>query len=221
LLVLDRVGEGRVALLASDHAWLWNRGYDGGGPQLELLRRLGHWMMKETDLEEEALTANAIGQTMRITRRTLAEDIPEVTITAPDGTITTLGLDRVEAGKFEGMFEGSEIGLYRLSNGDQDPVIGLGPAAPREFVNTIATDDILAPMIKATGGGTHGIEDGLPSLRNVREGRPATGRGWIGLTPRHAFEVREVRLTPLLPSWLVLLIAGLFIIGAWLREGQR
>ncbi|MDE1132647.1 MAG: hypothetical protein OSA49_13935 [Ascidiaceihabitans sp.] len=221
LLVLDRVGEGRVALLASDHAWLWNRGYDGGGPQLELLRRLGHWMMKEPDLEEEALTANAIGQTMRITRRTLAEDIPDVTITAPDGTITTQRLDRVEAGKFEGMFEGSEIGLYRLSNGDQDTVIGLGPAAPREFVNTIATDDILAPAIKATGGGTHGIEDGLPSLRNVREGRPATGRGWIGLTPRHAFEVRGVRLTPLLPSWLVLLIVGLFIIGAWLREGQR
>jgi hypothetical protein len=221
LLVLDRVREGRVALLASDHAWLWNRGYDGGGPQLELLRRLGHWMMKEPDLEEEALTANAISQTMRITRRTLAEDIPDVTITAPDGTITTQRLDRVEAGKFEGMFEGSEIGLYRLSNGDQDTVIGLGPAAPREFVNTIATGDILAPMIKATGGGAHGIEDGLPSLRNVREGRPATGRGWIGLTPRHAFEVREVRLTPLLPSWLVLLIAGLFIIGAWLREGQR
>ena len=221
LLVLDRVGEGRVALLASDHAWLWNRGYDGGGPQLELLRRLGHWMMKEPDLEEEALTANAIGQTMRITRRTLAEDIPEVTIAAPDGTIATQRLDQVEAGKFEGTFEGSEIGLYRLSNGEQDTVIGLGPAAPSEFVNTIATDGILAPIIKATGGGAHGIEDGLPSLRNVREGRPATGRGWIGLTPRHAFEVREVRLTKLLPSWLVLLIAGLFIIGAWLREGQR
>ena len=221
LLVLDRVGEGRVALLASDHAWLWNRGYDGGGPQLELLRRLGHWMMKEPDLEEEALTANAIGQTMRITRRTLAEDIPEVTIAAPDGTIATQRLDQVEAGKFEGTFEGSEIGLYRLSNGEQDTVIGLGPAAPSEFVNTIATDDILAPIIKATGGGAHGIEDGLPSLRNVREGRPATGRGWIGLTPRHAFEVREVRLTPLMPSWLVLLISGLFIIGAWLREGQR
>ena len=26
LLVLDRVDEGRVALLSSDHAWLWNRG---------------------------------------------------------------------------------------------------------------------------------------------------------------------------------------------------
>ena len=32
LLVLDRRGKGRVALLLSDHAWLWARGYEGGGP---------------------------------------------------------------------------------------------------------------------------------------------------------------------------------------------
>jgi len=88
LLVLDRVDEGRVALLASDHAWLWNRGYEGGGPQLELLRRLAHWMMKEPELEEEALTATAQGRTMRITRRTLDETVPPVTITAPDGSTT-------------------------------------------------------------------------------------------------------------------------------------
>src|SRR6056297_423878 len=73
LLVLDRVGEGRVALLASDHAWLWNRGYEGGGPQLELLRRLAHWMMKEPELEEEALWAEATGQQMRIIRRSLSD----------------------------------------------------------------------------------------------------------------------------------------------------
>jgi hypothetical protein len=221
LLVLDRVGEGRVALLASDHAWLWNRGYEGGGPQLELLRRLGHWMMKEPELEEEALTAIATGQTMRILRRTLGETIPEVTITAPDGTTTTMLLDSAGAGQFEGTFDGPEIGLYRLTNGDQETVIGLGPAAPREFVNTIATGDILGPVISPTRGGIHRLEDGLPSIRNVREGRLATGRNWIGLTPRNAFEVRDVRLTPLMPGWLVLLLAGLFIVGAWMREGQR
>jgi hypothetical protein len=221
LLVLDRVGEGRVALLASDHAWLWNRGYEGGGPQLELLRRLGHWMMKEPELEEEALTATATGQTMRIVRRTLGETIPEVTITAPDGTTTTMQLGSTGAGQFEGTYEGPEIGLYRLVNGDQETVIGLGPAAPREFVNTIATGDVLAPVISPTRGGIHRLEDGLPSIRNVREGRPATGRNWIGLTPRNAFEVRDVRLTPLMPGWVVLILAGLFIIGAWMREGQR
>jgi hypothetical protein len=221
LLVLDRVGEGRVALLASDHAWLWHRGYEGGGPQLELLRRLGHWMMKEPELEEEALTATATGQTMRVLRRTLGETIPEVTITAPDGTVTTQLLDGVKAGQFEGTFEGQEIGLYRLNNGEVETVIGLGPAAPREFVNTIATGEILTPLIGGVRGGIHKIEEGLPSIRNVREGRLATGRGWIGLTPRGAFEVRNVRLTPLMPAWLVLLLAGLFIVGAWLREGQR
>ena len=221
LLVLDRVGEGRVALLASDHAWLWNRGYEGGGPQLELLRRLGHWMMKEPELEEEALAAIATGQTMRILRRTLGETIPEVAITAPDGTTTTMLLDSAGAGQFEGTFDGPEIGLYRLTNGDQETVIGLGPAAPREFVNTIATGDILGPVISPTRGGIHRLEDGLPSIRNVREGRPATGRNWIGLTPRNAFEVRDVRLTPLMPGWLVLLLAGLFIVSAWMREGQR
>src|ERR1700726_4267787 len=43
LLLLTREGEGRVALLLSDHIWLWARGYEGGGPHLDLLRRLSHW----------------------------------------------------------------------------------------------------------------------------------------------------------------------------------
>ena len=61
LLVLDRVGKGRVAELTSDQIWLWARGYEGGGPQAELLRRLAHWLMKEPSLEEEDLRAAAKG----------------------------------------------------------------------------------------------------------------------------------------------------------------
>ena len=57
LLLLYHVGQGRVALLLSDQIWLWSRGHDGGGPQAELLRRTAHWLMKEPELEEEALTA--------------------------------------------------------------------------------------------------------------------------------------------------------------------
>lgn len=221
LLVLDRVGEGRVALLASDHAWLWNRGYEGGGPQLELLRRLSHWMMKEPELEEEALTAIATGQDMRIERRTLQETVPDVTITAPDGTVTVLPLTQTGPGQFTADFSGLEIGLYRLENGDQTTVIGLGPAAPREFVNTIATPDVLEPLVSSTRGGILRLEDGTPSVRTVRAGRVASGRTWVGITPRNAYEVRDVLLTQLLPGWLVLLLSSLLIIGAWLREGQR
>ena len=222
LLVLDRVGEGRVALLASDHAWLWNRGYEGGGPQLELLRRLAHWMMKEPELEEEALTAEVTsGQTMRIIRRTLSEDIGEVTVTTPSGETETVTLDPVAPGRFERLYRGAEIGLYRLVEGAQEAVIGLGPAAPREFEETIATPALFEPVIEPLRGGAFDIEDGIPSIRNVREGRPAAGRGWIGLTPRNAYETRDVTQTALLPPWLVLLMAALLIVGGWLREGRR
>ena len=222
LLVLDRVGEGRVALLASDHAWLWSRGYDGGGPQLELLRRLSHWMMKEPELEEEALWAEVTaGQTMRIIRRTLNEDVGAVTVTKPNGDAVTLDLDEVGPGRHETLYEGPEIGLYRLSEGEYEAVIGLGPAAPREFEQTIASGESFVPVLEPVRGGIFRIEDGIPSVRNVREGRPAAGRGWIGLTPRDAYETRNVTQTALLPAWLVLLMAALFVVSGWLREGRR
>ena len=221
LLMLDRVGEGRVSLLASDHAWLWNRGYEGGGPQLELLRRLAHWMMKEPELEEEALWAEATGQTMRIIRRSLEDGVEDVTVTGPDGAEVTLPLEEVSPGRFEAVHEGPQIGLYRLASGDQDAVIGLGPAAPLEFERTIASGETLEPLIDATGGGIRAIEDGVPAIREVREGRPAAGNGWLGITPRGAYVTQSVTLTPLLPAWLVLALIAALITGAWLREGRR
>lgn len=221
LLVLDRVGEGRIALMASDHAWLWHRGYEGGGPQLELLRRLAHWMMKEPDLEEEALTALAEGQTMTLTRRTLELDVGEVEITGPDGTVYTVPLEESSPGRFTATFEGPEPGLYRLKEGDQESVIALGPAAPREFVETISSGERLKGLVDATRGGILSLEDGIPNLRMVGEGRNAAGRGWIGLTPRNAYVTTNVTVTPLVSPWLFLLMAALLSVGAWLREGRR
>jgi hypothetical protein len=221
LLLLNRVGEGRAALLATDHAWLWDRGFEGGGPQLEMLRRLAHWLMQEPELEEEALWVEPTGQTMRIIRRTLGEEVPEVTITAPDGTETVVQLEQVSPGRWELLWEAPEIGLYRLSQGEEQTVIALGPAAPREFEETIATADLLQPVAESTNGGVLRMEDGLPDLREVREGRPAAGRGWIGLTPREAYLTADIRIAALLPAWAFLLLASLLILGAWLREGRR
>ncbi len=221
LLVLDRVEDGRVALLASDHAWLWSRGFEGGGPQLEMLRRLAHWLMKEPELEEEALWAEANGQSMRIIRQTLEDEIGPVTVTRPNGETLEVELQEVSPGRFEALYFGPEIGLYRLEEGAHSAVIGLGPAAPKEFEQTIATDEILSPTLATLRGGAIRIEDGLPAIRTVREGRPAAGRGWIGLTPRNAYETRDVTQAGLLPPWLVLLLAGGFLLAGWLREGRR
>lgn len=221
LLALNRVEEGRVALLASDHAWLWARGYEGGGPQLELLRRLAHWMMGEPELEEEALSAEPTGQTLRIERRSLEEAVGPLTITTPSGETVTLEMRESTPGQFETTYEGPEMGLYRLAQDDMETVVGLGPAAPREFETTIASAEALTPFLEATRGGVLMLEDGVPGVRNVRDGRPAAGRNWIGLTPREAFETLDVARAPLLPAWLVLLLASGFILMGWLREGRR
>ncbi len=221
LLILNRVGEGRVALLTSDHVWLWNRGYEGGGPQLELLRRLAHWMMKEPELEEEALWAEPTGQTMRIIRRTLADEVGEVTVTHPDGTETLVPLEQVSPGRFEAVWEAPEIGLYRLTDGEEEAVIALGPAAPREFEETIADSALLEPLVDAGRGGVAAMEAGDVDVRVVRAGRPAAGRGWIGITPRGAYRTADVTVNPVLPAWAFLLLAAAFVVGAWLREGRR
>nr|MCU0908444.1 hypothetical protein [Paracoccaceae bacterium] len=190
-------------------------------PDLELLRRLAHWLMKEPELEEETLTATARGQTMTIVRRTLGEGARSVTVTAPDGTETVLEMTEVSPGRFEAVFEGPEIGLYRLAEGETTAVAALGPAAPREFEETIATDAVLLPVAAATNGGAVRIEDGVPTIRRVGEGRPAVGRGWVGITPREAYVTADVRINPFLPAWAFLLIAAGLTVGAWLREGRR
>lgn len=222
LLILNRVGEGRVAVLASDHAWLWGRGFEGGGPQLELLRRLAHWMLKEPELEEETLTASVKGDVMTITRRSLSENpLGDVTITAPDGATVSLALPEISPGHYRADWVAPSLGLYRLQQGDLSRVVAVGPSAPREFVQTIADGQILQPVVAATNGGILRVEEGQPDIRLVREGRPASGRGWIGITPRGAYVTEDLRVVALLPGWLWLLLAAALSVAAWLVEGRR
>ncbi|MBA3909393.1 MAG: hypothetical protein C0524_05780 [Rhodobacter sp.] len=222
LLVLNRVDQGRIAVLASDQAWLWGRGFEGGGPQLELLRRLAHWMLKEPELEEETLTAEVRAQAVTITRRSLAEEPPgPVTITGPDGAVVVLEMPEAGPGRFEAAWTAPLLGLYRLEQGDLTRVIAVGPAAPREFVETIASGADLAPLAEATLGGVTRLEDGMPDIRAVAEGRPAAGRGWIGVTPRQAYLTADVNVVALLPAWLWLLLAAGLAVAAWLVEGRK
>ncbi len=220
LLVMDRPGDGRIAMLASDHAWLWSRGYEGGGPQLEMLRRLAHWLMQEPELEEEVLTAVSDGSDVRVTRRTMEEDVGELTVVAPDGSERVLTLESVSPGRFDAAFQVEENGLYKLSEGDKTAVVAVGPSAPKEFENPISTGEILGPITNATRGGVFRLEDGFPDLRMVRDGRVAAGRGWMGLARRDAYNVIDIKLTPLAPGWLMLLLAAGFAVLAWRLESR-
>jgi len=132
-----------------------------------------------------------------------------------------LPMEELSPGRFVTEFDGPDIGLYRLREDETEAVIALGPAAPREFEETIATGDKLAVPVSAARGGVLALEDGVPDVRLVGEGRPAAGRGWIGLTPRNAYLTADVSIRALLPAWLMLILASILSIAAWLREGRR
>ncbi|MCE9522941.1 MAG: hypothetical protein K8S25_10990, partial [Alphaproteobacteria bacterium] len=198
LLVLNRVQEGRVALLLSDHAWLWTRGFEGGGPQAELLRRLAHWLMKEPDLEEERLNGTIRGNRLIVTRRTMAERASTVEVTYPSGRAESVMLTPTEDGAFSGTVKAEEMGLYRLRDGKLTAVAAAGPLNPRELSDVRATDKLLKPIIDTAQGGIRWLNrDGIPDIRRTRPGRAAADGNWIGLRANEAYAVRSTRQTPL------------------------
>lgn len=223
LLVLSRAGKGRVALLASDHAWLWDRGYEGGGPQLELLRRIAHWEMKEPELEEEALQAEVEpgSLTLNLTRRTMKDAVGPLTVTLPDGSAQELTLPPAGPGRFALQWQAPIEGLYRLKQDDLERVVALGPASPKEFARTIAGPEPMAAAVKTSGGGVTRLWDGVPVVRQVSSGRMTAGAGWIGVTPRDAAAVTGIRVMPVLPAWAWLLAAAGLTVAAWIVEGRR
>jgi hypothetical protein len=221
LLVLNRVGRGRVAQLLSDEMWLWARGFEGGGPQAELLRRTVYWLMKEPDLEENDLRATVEGNRLAVTRQSLAPDVSPVHVTDPDGKITDLTLVPEGDGRSRATMPLTRSGLYRIGDGKHSALAAAGALNPLELGDVRATGAKLAPDVEATGGAIFWIGDGtVPDVRRVAPGRVAAGHDWLGLRENGDYIVTGVSEVPLLPGVLALLLAlGLFL-AAWRQEGR-
>ncbi|AHB48884.1 membrane protein [Hyphomicrobium nitrativorans NL23] len=233
LLVLDRRGTGRVALLLSDHAWLWARGYDGGGPHTDLLRRLSHWLMKEPDLEEERLLASARGLKVTLERRTLEDQVGPVTMSAPGGERSDVVLERDRPGVWKAMIDVKLPGLYKAeTQGPAGPLTAVAHAGvedPREMSEVVATADKLKPLTDKTGGGvfwtrtdatTAGDAVTLPRVAMMTGGRVMAGSGWMGLADREAFLTKGVKLTPMFNGLIALAALLALMAMAWWREGR-
>jgi hypothetical protein len=225
LLVLSREGKGRIALLLSDQMWLWARGFEGGGPHLDLLRRLAHWLMKEPELEEEALRASVRGHRIEIERQSLLQAIPPVTVTAPSGAAESVTLTGADPGLSRGTVEAKELGLYRLSDGVLSVLANVGPENPREFQEVVSTPDKLRPLAEATGGTVRRIADGgseiaLPRIVAMRESPVYGGADYAAIKRAGASEVKGVGLVPLAIGFLGLaaLLGG--VAAAWVFEGR-
>ncbi len=224
LLLLSRYGEGRVALLLSDHIWLWARGYEGGGPHLDLLRRMSHWLMKEPELDEEALRLSVRGKDLIVQRQTMADNVAPVTVTSPSGATRELTLNAGEPGLWTASLEAGELGLWQATDGTLKALINVGPANPKEFSEVTSTTDTLKPLSQASGGDARRISESgsvaLPRVVPVRAASVYRGDGWLGVRMRDASVARGVGVLPLFAGIAGLLLLLGALAATWLREGR-
>ncbi len=221
LLVLDHAGKGRVAELLSDQMWLWARGFEGGGPEDELLRRLVYWLMKEPALSGNALRARVDAGRLFVTRQSLKPENRPVSVIAPDGRRRSLSLVPGKGGRSTGSLAINEIGLYHVKSGGLTAIAASGPLNPVEFADVRTTAKRLAPVAAATGGGVFWVGSGsVPQIRRVRPGQRASGKNWMGFRENGDYRVKGLSEIALLPGLaaLFLILGGFFL--AWRREGS-
>ena len=226
LLILDRVGDGRVAQLLSDQAWLWDRGFEGGGPQAEMLRRVAHWLMKEPELEEEYLLARIRNRRLEVLRRSLKPVNRAAQVRTPGGRTLPAPLKDRGDGTAAGSIPVEAPGLYRVSDGKLNTMVAIGSLNPREMSDVRTSDRHALPAVRARGGSVVWLgETGVPEIRRVAPERRVSGASgvsgrWIGLRRNGDYVVTGIRDIPLLFGFLALLLALLPMLIGWRREGQ-
>lgn len=227
LLVLSREGKGRVAALLTDQLWLWARGYQTGGPHIDLMRRLAHWLMKEPDLEEEALRASAHGRDIEIERQSLEENVAPVTMTTPSGAISQITLAPGEPGLSRAHHLAKEMGLYRFQSGDLTALVNVGPENPRELREVVSTPEKLRPLAEASGGTVRRLSKDrggaviLPRIVEMREASVFGGADYIGVKRTGASALIGVETAPLaIGLWGLAALLGVIVL-AWAWEGRR
>lgn len=227
LLVLSHVGQGRVAEFLSDQFWLWGRGYQGGGPQAELLRRVAHWLVQEPELDETALRADAVyndnGWQLTINRQSLHENTSTVTLTDPSGQTRLLTLHPgTSPGLLTTSLNVSSTGLYQIKDDEHALVVMVGPADTPEFSDLRATDEKLAPIAEASGGGVYWLDDypDGPGIHRTDPDGSQKGWGWLGLRKNGQYRITGSISYPLCPLWLGLCLALAVLIWGWRRESR-
>ena len=220
ILLVKRVGKGRVAQLLSDHIWLWARGYGGGGPHGELLRRVAHWLMKEPELEENSLEARMAGNRLAVTRRSVEPDSSPVEIITPSGATSSVYLTAGIGGRAKALVSIKETGIYSIKDGKNTTLAAVGKLNPLEFSDMRTSGDHFAALTHTTGGGIVWMQDGAPDLRRIHSGRVLAGANWLGVLDNRNFSVKSVREAPLLPGLILLLLALGALMMAWRAEGR-
>lgn len=238
LLILDGKSKGRVALLTSDQAWLWARGFEGGGPHTDLLRRLSHWLMKEPDLEEERLIASARELKLTLERYSMEQKVEDVRLSGPDGKTKQVALKPAGNGLFKATVDVEIPGLYKAESDTGTTtlrtVVHAGKDDPREMNDVVSTDKHVKELMRTTGGGTvwprsadetttaalTASDLALPRISMLQNAKVFSGSGWIGLKDKEAYVTRGVKVLPLFEGFLALAALLSLLALMWWREGR-
>jgi hypothetical protein len=223
LLIVRKDGNGRVALLLSDQVWLWARHFRGGGPYVDFLRRLAHWLMKEPDLEEEALRAKAQGHSLIIERQTLSDGQHTVSVTAPDGSERMVTLGELQPGLYSTTLSTDQQGVWRVTDGALQAFTTIGQANPHEFQTILSTEDRLKDLTQASKGSTRRLapqasEWRIPSIRLVKSGSVFSGQDFIALRDTQSERVTGVALWPLFAGLSGLMLLVSTFVASWFGE---
>lgn len=220
LLVTRRVGKGRVAQLLSDQGWLWARGYDGGGPEAEMLKRIAHWTMKQPELEEERIAAHGQGLDIIVDRFGLKPNYESAIARSPSGQELQVPLKEISPGHFQGRFTPDEAGTYSLIDGALQAVAAAGNGDSTETNDLLSTSKKLQAPVTATGGGIYWLEDGLPRLTTQSASQAYAGAGFMALRSNGQFKILAVRELDLFATLLSLASLLILVSLMWRREGR-
>lgn len=226
LLVLNRQGEGRVAMLLSDQGWLWARGFEGGGPHVALYRRIAHWLMKQPELEEEALTARASGRSLTVLRQTIGGDPGPATVKYPSGRTESLPLAEAAPGLYRAEKRMEETGLYEISNGDLKTLVHAGAVDAPEFKAMASTTETLAPYAERTHGlvtrvaAASGPGVTLPSILPVNGEVRVSDPSRLAIRMTGETVLKGIDTLPLFAGFLGLAALLLAVSAMWWREGR-
>ncbi|SMC62219.1 hypothetical protein [Rhizobium sp. RU36D] len=225
LLVLNRTDEGRVAMLLSDQGWLWARGFENGGPHVSLYRRIAHWLMKEPELEEEALTARAAGRTIEINRQTIGDAPEPATIRYPSGKTESVPLTQSAPGLYRAEKPTDETGLFTITNGEFSTLVHVGAVDAAEFKAMISTASLLQPITEATRGLISRVDNGngsirMPDILPVRGPIRVADERRMLLRLTDETMLRGIDTLPLFAGFAGLAALLLAVSAMWWREGR-
>ena len=218
LLALARVDQGRVGVLASEHAWLWSRGHGGGGPHRELFRRVAHWLMQEPELEEEALQVTHEGGMLTVSRRSMEELPPETRALDPEGNEAVINLRAVAPGLWKGFIPDPVPGLHLFRSGKLEALARVGREQGNEMNDVVATGERLESLVESTGGRILRVSDGIPFLRRGTKASAIPRDDELLLPRRDAFRVVDTEIRSLMPPWLAVALILCALAAAWARE---